>query len=71
MSTEFKRVKHGHTPGDLPRRIKIAMREKRVPVKVFSWQIITVNQAKSFRRDLIKKSKTVQRRRDRMLEHGT
>lgn len=43
----FKRKKHGHVPGDLSKRTKIAMREKRgLP------QVITDAQAKAFRRDV-------------------
>lgn len=56
MLTEFKRVKHGQQPGDVPKRTKIAMREK--------FQEIG-KAAKAFRRYLSEKSRTVQRRRDR------
>jgi phage gp16-like protein len=68
MRSEFKRVKHGQIPGDYGRQIKIAMREKRTPIKmvrsVDSW-VIGDNCAKVFRKDIVAKSKTVQRRRDK------
>lgn len=62
---EHKRVKHRHLPGDLPKRYKIAMREKKVPFLTALGQLIGVKQAAGYRRDLRKKAKTVQRRRDR------
>jgi DNA recombination-dependent growth factor C len=43
----FKRKKHGHVPGDLSKRTKIAMREGRMlPAHV------TAEHAKAFRRDM-------------------
>jgi hypothetical protein len=65
MKNEFKRVKHGQIPGDLGRKSKIAMREKRTPIQVRSDVVIEETQAKSFRQTLTEKSKTVQRRRDK------
>jgi hypothetical protein len=65
MKNEFKRVKHGQIPGDLGRKSKIAMREKRTPIQVRSDVVIEEKQAKSFRQTLTEKSKTVQRRRDK------
>jgi hypothetical protein len=62
---EFKRVKHGEQPGDLSRQTKIKMREGRTPFRVFPWQLINNNCAKEFRKYLIQKSRTVQRRRDK------
>ncbi len=58
MSNEFKRVKHGQKPGDLPKGFKIAMREKRIPIRA----------AKTFRKILSKKGRKVQRRRDHTAE---
>lgn len=49
MMTEFKRVKHGQQPGDIPKRSKIRLREKRVPVHLFSWQVLSLACAKEFR----------------------
>lgn len=69
MLTEFKRVKHGELPGDISRRHLIAMREKRVPFRVYygggHFQQIGIKCAKVFRKNLTKKSRTVQRRRDK------
>lgn len=62
---EHKRVKHGQQPGDVDRWHKIDMREKRTPVYVFPWQTLNEACAKAFRRYLIDKSRTVQRRRDK------
>ena len=65
MDSEFKRVKHGAVPGDVSKRIKIAMREKKMPVEVFPWYVIEDPCAKSFRKYLQEKSKKVQRRRNK------
>ena len=65
MRTEFKRVKHGQLPGDNSRTLKIAMREKRTPIKVREDYVVEEKCAKAFRKDLVEKSKTAQRRRDK------
>lgn len=65
MQTEFKRVKHGEQPGDVHRSAKIAMREKKTPIRIFPWQSLDDACAKSFRKYLQEKSKKVQRRRDK------
>lgn len=65
MRTEFRRVKHGQMPDDVSRKIKIAMRERRTPIKLGQGYVIGENCAKSFRKDLLEKSKTAQRRRDK------
>ena len=53
----YKRSKMGCLPGDLPKRIKIAMLEGNVPIRVFPWQIINAKAAKTFRKDHHKKAK--------------
>lgn len=65
MMTEFKRVKHGQQPGDIPKQAKILLRERCVPVRLFPWQILTSACAKEFRLYLRDKGRTVQRRRDK------
>lgn len=65
MLTEFKRIKHGQQPGDVSKRTKIKMREKKIPAAVSPWQTITAPQAKAFRRFLQHKSKKRQRQRDK------
>lgn len=65
MDIEFKRIKHGQMPGDLPKRMKIWMREGRAPFMAWPWPVVSEKQAKSFRRFLSEKSRTVQRRRDK------
>lgn len=68
---EHKRVKHGQQPGDIPKKMKIAMREKKAPIVVWSWHTITEKAAKNYRRMLVDRSRTVQRRRDkRACEQG-
>lgn len=62
---EHKRVKHGQQPGDIPKRYKIAMREKDTPIQIFSWHSISDEAAKTYRNDLKDKGRTVQRRRDK------
>lgn len=62
--TEFKRVKHGEQPGDLPRKAKIRLRELE-PIQLFPRQILSRACAKAFRRYIAEKGKTVQRRRDK------
>jgi hypothetical protein len=46
----------GELPGDLPRRIKIAMLEGNVPIQAWPWQTINEKCAKSFRKDHHKKT---------------
>lgn len=60
---EHKRVKHGELPGDIARRGKIKMREKRA-FYAFPWQFMGRTVSKAFRRHLSEKGRTVQRRRD-------
>lgn len=67
--SEHKRVKHGSLPGDVSRRTKIAMREKRK----ITWVGYPIPEAcaKSFRKYVQDKSRKVQRRRDRReIERG-
>lgn len=65
MLTEFKRIKHGQQPGDLPKGAKIRLRECRVPFR-FSWgQRCGLALAKEFSRYVRDKGRTVQRRRDK------
>lgn len=47
----YKRSKLRCLPGDVPKRYKIAMLEKDVPIRVLPWQIISCNAAKSYRKD--------------------
>jgi hypothetical protein len=64
---EFKFVKHGEQPGEVSRRRKIQMREMRLndeDIYIFPWQSLNRRCAKAFRRYIIDKGKTVQRRRD-------
>jgi hypothetical protein len=65
MDAEHKRVKHGHMPGDISIGAQIALREGRVPLTVFPWQILDERDASAMRRYLKGKSRAVQRRRDR------
>lgn len=64
-----KRVKTGHMPGEVSRRLMTAMRERRRSEDgeiVLPWgQIFNRNCAKAFRKYLQNKGRTVQRRRDR------
>lgn len=46
----FKRVKHGHLPGDVGKDIKIAMRERRWP---------EVIRAAIYRRDVARRTRAV------------
>lgn len=62
---EHKRVKHRQEPGDVPKQVKIAMREKRTPIQLFPWQVISDEAAKTFRNVVKEKGRTVQRRRDK------
>ena len=62
---EHKRVKHGQIPGDVHRRVKIDMREKRVPIQASPWHLISQTCAKVYRRLLQDKSRTAQRQRDK------
>lgn len=63
---EHKRIKHRSRPGDIPKRHKIAMREKKFPIIVSSCQEVTEKGAKSYRSDLKDRSKSVQRQRDKI-----
>ncbi len=67
MLSEHRRVKHGEQPGDVSRRVKIALREMRPgsEVSAHPWQVLNWGCAKSFRRYLRDKGRAVQRRRDR------
>jgi hypothetical protein len=65
QKNEHKRVKHGQHPGDVHKRVKIAMREKDSPIEVASWHTISDNAAKSYRKHIAKKGRKVQRRRDK------
>lgn len=65
MLTEHKRVKIGAQPGDINMGCKIALREGRVPLVVFPWQVLDERDASALRRYMKGKSKAVQRRRDR------
>ena len=47
----YKRSKMGCLPGDVPKRYKIAMLEKDVPIQVWPWQIISDKAAKTYRKD--------------------
>jgi len=62
---EFKRVKHGHLPGDVHKGIKIAMREKLGEIIIAPWHTISEKAAKVYRKIISKKSKKRQRRRDK------
>ena len=53
---KYKRSKFGCLPGDIPKRFKIAMLEKNVPIQVFPWQIISNKAAKTYRKDHQKKA---------------
>lgn len=59
MNANFKRTKHGQLPGDLPKAIKIRMRECKEPIEVYYGpghsQIINTNCIKKFRKDLAKR----------------
>lgn len=74
MITEFKRVKHGELPGDISRWAKIRMREnkgrKGTAFNLWPWQRLNEKLSKSFRRYLLDKSRTVQRRRDKEAIHA-
>lgn len=69
MHNEFKRVKHGHLPGDVSKKRLIQMRETRGPVFIrYSSSyahIIGEAACKQFRKGLAEKSKKVQRRRNK------
>ncbi len=72
MLTEHKRVKHGELPGDISRGHIIALREHRTLqapegfcLSIFPWQHLDETDAKGLRRGMKRKSKAVQRRRDR------
>ena len=65
MRAEFKRAKHGQIPSDVGRNFRISMREKRIPMDLAMGRVIGDKCAKGFRQDLVVKSKTVQRRRDK------
>ena len=56
MKTRYKRAKFGCLPGDLSKRVKIAMLEGSTPIEVFPWQIINDKCAKSYRKDFQKKA---------------
>ena len=65
---EHKRVKHGEQPGDISRRRKIQLREMKPndeDIYPFPWQRLNFECAKSFRKYLKIKGRTVQRRRDK------
>ncbi len=62
---EHKRIKHRSQPGDIAKRHKIAMREKKTPIIVSSCQEITEEGAKSYRKNLQDRSKSVQRQRNK------
>ncbi len=66
-STEFKRVKHGQLPGDVHKSEKIAMREKLTPKPLpYPGTLLTwTRRSKRYRKDLVLKSKSVQRQRDK------
>ena len=59
----FKRVKHGQEPGDLPKKVKIAMREgKHIVLEPFK-EAVKEKHAKAFRKIVIEKGKTKERQR--------
>jgi hypothetical protein len=62
---EFKRIKHRSRPGDICKRYKIAMREKRVPIIIHSNWEISEAAAKVYRKILQDRSKKNQRQRDK------
>jgi hypothetical protein len=55
-NSRHKRAKFGCLPGDLPKRVKIAMLEGNTPIEVFSWQIVNDKCGKSYRKDFQKKA---------------
>jgi len=61
---EHKRVKHGHRSGDVSKAVKIAMREGRTPITIFTGHTISSEAARVYCKMLQKKSKKRQRRRD-------
>lgn len=68
MLSEHKRVKHGQQPGDLPRRTKIRMRERRGAIWLAGASHayeLGEKVIKTFRKILQAKSRKVQRRRDK------
>jgi hypothetical protein len=69
MLSEHKRIKHGQHPGDYIKKRKIAMREKRVPFRIYwggdAFTTISVKCAKAFRNFFKFKSKKRQRQRDK------
>jgi hypothetical protein len=68
---EHKRVKTGHVSGDLPQRVLIRMREKRTPFYAWPWQYLSEKALAVYRRDMAKKGRKVQRRRDeRAIKEG-
>lgn len=71
---EHKRVKHGHVPGDISKKNKIAMREKDTPIVILYGKgvdgkryetVIEEKAAKSYRKFIRDKSKHFQKERDR------
>lgn len=65
QKNEHKRVKHGHHPGDVSKKVKIAMREGKTPVVVRPGHTISEESANVYCRMLRKKGRKVQRRRDK------
>lgn len=67
--SEFKRVKMGQQPGDISRRSKIKMRESSEEIQIHfsktAFQTIGEKAIKVFNAVLNKKSKKVQRRRNK------
>jgi len=54
--SRHKRTKFGCQPGDLSKRVKIAMLEGNTPIEVFPWQTVNDKCAKTYRKDFQKKA---------------
>lgn len=61
--SRYKRVKHGQEPGDLSKKVKIAMRERKKIAPLPWGQTINEKAAKAFRKGVIGRGKTKERQR--------
>lgn len=63
--SDFKKIKHHQSPGDIPKHDKIRMRESKLPFFIFAWQLMGEKAIRAFRNSLRIRERAVLKERTR------